>query len=529
MGCLFWIFALSPILYLIWRYINKDLDYFAERNIPHEKPLPIFGNWFSTLFLGKPIPDMLLQLSNKFREHKLYGMFDMTVPMYVIKDPELIKQVMVKDFDHFVNHVPFLTSEGDALFGNSLFALLDEKWRNMRSTLSPAFTSSKMRMMYELVRNCADSFITYCNDNLNENGYYDINAKDIFSKATVDVISTCAFGLEVDSLKNPENEVYVNARKSFNFEDFMQQIKVLFIGMAPKLCKWLNINFIPKESSQFFKQIVADTIKHRRSTNTFRPDVIQLLIQAIDGKLKHESDNKDTETGFAVVNETTNSKQVTTKSNWSDSEVAAQCFLFFVAGFDTTSTTLTFALYELVVADDIQEKLFEEITETKNQLNGKPVTYEAIHKMEYLDAFVSEVLRHHPPGFLTDRVCNKNTNLKVDSGEEFFIPNKSKLWINVYGLHHDHQYFPNPMKFDPTRFLGENKKKIIPNTYMPFGLGPRACIGSRFALMEVKLMLYYLLSEFSVKACDKTSIPLHYSNSFALAPDVDLIVRLKKR
>lgn len=452
--------------------------------------------------------------------------------MYVTNDPDLIKQITIKDFDHFVNHVPFLSSEGDVLFSNSLFALFDEKWKNMRSTLSPAFTSSKMRMMYELVRNCSDSFIKFCNGNVDQGGCYQMNVKDTFAKATVDVISTCAFGLEVDSLKNPQNDVYVNARKSFNFEDYSQQLKMSLISLAPKLAKIFNLSFIPKESNNFFQKIVADTIKHRRTTNTFRPDVIQLLIQALDGNLKHETDPhlKESETGFAVVEDASSSTlKLNNKTSWSDVDIAAQCFLFFIAGFDTTSTTLTFATYELVTAPDIQEKVYEEIMATKSQLNGKPVTYEIIHKMEYLDAFISEVLRCHPPGFLTDRVCNKDTKIKDHQGKEFVIPNKAKLWINVYGIHHDHRYFPNPMKFDPNRFLGENKKKIVPNTYLPFGLGPRACIGSRFALMEVKLMLYYLLSEFSIEACDKTTIPLRYSASFSLAPEGDLIVQLKKR
>lgn len=403
----------------------------------------------------------------------------MRTPMYVIEDPELIKQVDIKEFDHFINHVPFVASDGDKLISKSLFALNDEKWKNMRSTLSPAFTSFKMRMMYDLVRNCTDAFIKYVKDNLDKDNCYEMNVKDVFSKSTVDVISTCAFGLEVDSLHNPKNDIYINAKKSFNVEDSWQQLKFAFITLAPGLAKFFNISLVPKKSSEFFEKIVGDTIKHRRGTNSFRPDVIQLLIQAIDGSLKHETDPhlKENEAGFAVVEEKVDTTRPT-KQNWTDVEITAQCFLFFIAGFDTTSTTLTFATYELAIAPDIQEKVYEEVMSVKNQLNGKPVTYEMIHKMEYLDAFISEVLRCHPPGFITDRVCNKDTKVTDYDGREFIIPNKAKLWVNAYAIHHNHKYFPNPMKFDPDRFLGENKKKIIPNTYLPFGLGPRACIGN---------------------------------------------------
>lgn len=96
-------------------------------------------------------------------------------------------------------------------------------------------------------------------------------------------------------------------------------------------------------------------------------------------------------------------------------------------------------------------------------------------------------------------------------------------------MHHSHKYFPNPEKFDPERFLGANKEKINPNAYVPFGLGPRACIGSRFALMEGKIILYSILSEFKFEVGDKTLVPMRYGGGFGLGPRVNLIVELKKR
>lgn len=77
--------------------------------------------------------------------------------------------------------------------------------------------------------------------------------------------------------------------------------------------------------------------------------------------------------------------------------------------------------------------------------------------------------------------------------------------------------------------MGANKEKIIPNSYIPFGLGPRACIGSRFALMEGKIILYNILSEFKFEVCDKTLVPLRYKAGFGMGPKVDMIVELKKR
>lgn len=94
------------------------------------------------------------------------------------------------------------------------------------------------------------------------------------------------------------------------------------------------------------------------------------------------------------------------------------------------------------------------------------------------------------------------------------------LTIPVHCFHHDPEYFPNPDKFDPERFNEENRKNIDPDTYMPFGIGPRNCIGSRFALMEVKAIFYNLLQFFSFEVTEKTKIPFEYEKTiFAMKPD----------
>ncbi|XP_063703756.1 probable cytochrome P450 9f2 [Culicoides brevitarsis] len=465
---------------------------------------------------------------HEFRSHRFFGIYNLSGPIFVIQDPELIKQICVKDFDNFTNHPNVISTVYDELLPNSLSILRDQKWRDMRSTLSPAFTGSKMRMMFDLIRECADDFVTYCKENLDENDLIEINVKDIFSKVTTNIISSTAFGLKVDSVRDTENPVYYHALRSFDLRSQAAILRTTVIAGFPRIAKWLKMSFVPKDSQEFFKKVVKDTIEHRRKTKETRPDVIQLLMQAQDGTLTHDIDSKEDSEGFAVIEESDVGKTKITKT-WNDVEIAAQCFLFFIAGFDTTSTFLTFASYELAVNEDVQEKIFNEIREAKEKLMGRPINYETLQKMEYLDAFVSEVLRVHPPGFITDRVCNSDTEIEDHEGRKFIIPKGKMIWVNIYGMHHSHKYFPNPEQFKPERFLGGNKEKIIPNSYIPFGIGPRACIGSRFALMESKIILYSILSEFKFAVCDKSLVPMRYGIGMTIGPRVDLIVALKKR
>jgi cytochrome P450 family 6 len=154
-------------------------------------------------------------------------------------------------------------------------------------------------------------------------------------------------------------------------------------------------------------------------------------------------------------------------------EVAAQCFVFFIAGFETSSTAAQFALYELARNPDIQKKLQEEIDEVSRQHGGK-ITYEAVQGMELLDRVVAETLRMYPPVPVLTRQCTKTytipgTNAVIDEGVLAIIP--------VYAIQRDERYFPNPSKFDPDRFTEENKAKRDNYVYLPFGEGPRVCIG----------------------------------------------------
>ncbi|XP_065080292.1 probable cytochrome P450 9f2 [Ochlerotatus camptorhynchus] len=211
--------------------------------------------------------------------------------------------------------------------------------------------------------------------------------------------------------------------------------------------------------------------------------------------------------GFAVVGESSIGKSSHNRV-WSDNELAAQCFLFFIAGSDTVSTCLTFVSYELLINPDIQDKLYQEIVAVDRSLDGKPVSYEALQKMQYMDMVVSESLRLWPPAPFVDRFCVKDYLYNDEQGTRVQIHKNQLVWFPTTALHHDPKYYPDPFKFDPERFSEENRDKIRPGTYLPFGVGPRACIGSRFALLEVKVILYNLLRHFTLVRSEKTKVPL---------------------
>lgn len=371
----------------------------------------------------------------------------------------------------------FVDEKVDELMGNTLISLHGEKWHQMRATLSPAFTGSKMRQMFDLTSKCAEQVVEHFLNKAKSGEKIYLEMKEFSTRYTNDVIATCAFGIEINSFSNPDNEFYKNGKLVLAYGGWRQVLVSIAKILISKVTRIFNFKIIDESVANWFKYMILDTMAIRRERNIIRPDMINILMQLREGSLTHQTDEKEsgTQEGFAVVEESEVGRAKVTRK-WSDNELIAQCFIFFLAGMDTSSWAITFATYELVVNADIQQKLYEEIVAVNKQLNGERVTYDVIQNMKYLDQIISEALRKWPIVMETERICTKD--YVYDDGEKkFTIEKGSSILYPIFCIQRDPKYFENPDKFDPDRFSDENKHKILPGTYTPFGRGPRSCIG----------------------------------------------------
>jgi len=323
---------------------------------------------------------------------------------------------------------------------------------------------------------CTENFTDFLAKECKSGKAYEM--KSLIRRYATDVVATCAFGISVDSFNQPNNEFYVVANKSINF-DFKMAFKFFMIRHARKLSKLLGLRVFNAEIEQFFKNIVKETVKIRDEQGIVRPDMIQLMMETRD---------KNDGPVFDI------------------NEMTAQAFVFFLGGFDSVSTAIAFVLHELAVNPDVQKKLRIEIENVLKETNGKLI-YEAMNGMKYLDAVVNETLRLYPLSSFLDRVCVKDFEMPpaTPDGAPFTIKPGEYVWFSSYSLHRDPKYFPEPEKFNPDRFLNND---VNNSTYIPFGIGPRICIGNRFALMETKVMLFYLLSRCDIEPDVKTKVPM---------------------
>ncbi|XP_021193424.3 cytochrome P450 9e2 [Helicoverpa armigera] len=499
-----WVVVIVSAVLLYFRSIYSQL---SKQGVNHLPTVPIFGNILWPFLRKEHFIDTLMRAVNTFPDDKIVGHYDMVTPVFIICDVDAIKRITVKDFEYFVDRRSF-TSSFDPFFGRGLLMLRGDEWKAMRSTMSPAFTSSKMRLMVPFMEEIALEMIRVLQEKMRASGkpYIDVEAKDMMTRYANDVIASCAFGLKVNSQES-DHEFFVHSQTITKFT-FLRILKIIFFRCLPNLVQKLKMSLVPRESSDYFSSVVLTTMQDREKNNIVRNDLINILMEVKRGQLTHEKDDADTDAGFATVEESHIGKKQH-NYEWTDSDLVAQAALFLFAGFETASTSMSFLLYELAVNPDVQDRLLQEIREYDERNRGK-IDYNVIQSMTYLDMVVSEGLRLWPPAAIVDRMCVKDYNFgrpSPNATKDLIIREGQGVGVAPWVFHRNPKYFPEPTKFDPERFSPENRHKILPFTYFPFGLGPRNCIGSRFALCEIKVMLYVLIREMEVYPFEKTCYP----------------------
>ncbi|KAF2899548.1 hypothetical protein ILUMI_06622 [Ignelater luminosus] len=523
------IILISVLVSLAYFFGIKPYRHWKRKGIQYVKPLPLFGNIAPNMLQKQSFSDLLQDLYYTYPNQRYVGLYQFTQPVLLVRDPDLIKQITVKDFDVFPERRQFASEDIDLIWSKNLFAIRGgTKWHDMRSTLSPSFTSSKMRMMFNLMKNCSKQFVKHWHK---ESGIVTLEMKDVFTRFANDIIATTAFGVDCDSLANPNNEFYLMGKDVSDFSG-IKSVKFFLSTLSPTLMKMLNVGIFTKKASTFFQSLIKQTLSIREKNGIVRPDMLHLLMEARKGRLANDDSNAS-DSGYAVVEE---SKYVkgsfkSEKPQITDEDITAQALVFFLGGFDSASSLMCFATYELAVHSDIQDKLRKEIDEVYENANGN-ISYEGLLGMKYLDMVVTESLRKWPPVIAAERMSVKPFTIEPElPGEKSVTLDKgTNVWIPIYAFHRDPKYYPNPEKFDPERFSEENRQNIQPFTYMPFGVGPRNCIGSRFALLEGKLVIAEIIRNFEIVPVEKTQVPMKLKkDQFPPFPENGFWLGLKKR
>ncbi|XP_037713923.1 probable cytochrome P450 6a23 isoform X2 [Drosophila subpulchrella] len=393
----------------------------------------------------------------------------------VITDLDLVKRVLIKDFNHFENRGVFYNEIDDPLTG-TLFSIEGQKWRNLRHKLSPTFTSGKMKHMFPIVVKVGEEMEKIFSDKTTSGEGQVLEIVDLVARYTADVIGNCAFGLNCNSLQNPNAEFVTFGKRAITERRFGGLLDFLFFGF-PILSRRLRLKMNVQEVEDFYSRIVRETIDYRLKTKEKRNDFMDSLI---DMYQKEQGGNPEDGLSF--------------------NEVLAQAFIFFLAGFETSSTTMGFALYELARNQDVQDKVRKEIDNVIEKHNNE-ITYEGIKEMKYLEQVVMETLRKYP--VLAHLTRMTETDFSPED-PKYFIAKGTMVVIPSLGIHYDPEIYPVPEKFEPERFTDEAIAARPSCTWLPFGEGPRNCIGLRFGLMQTCVGLAYLIRGYKFSFAPET-------------------------
>nr|CAD7427783.1 unnamed protein product [Timema monikensis] len=445
---------------------------------------------------------LLMKEYEKHAGQPYFGLFSVDRPAFVIRDLDLIKNILVKDFDVFMDRSNPMDEKIDPLNAKGIVGQKGKKWRYIRMKLTPTFSSNKIKNMFGLVDAKAVELAEFVEQQSLRGNI--IPVKEITAGYTLDVLASCAFGVNANAIVDRKAEFHEILRQIFEMKT-IDLIKTNLAFFLPWSVKYLKLKLTNDHVDNFVRKTLWDVVAHREKTGLVREDFVHLLMKLRKGgEVIEETKNDATE-----VADQQDSTDMTNKNNvldvkLDDDDYAAQAHSFLLAGYHTTANTTSFALYELATHPDLQTRLQKEIISVLNKHGGE-VTHDSIGEMTYLDMVISETLRKYPILPFLDRRTLRDykipgTNIVLEKGTPVFIP--------LLGLHYDPKYFPSPNEFNPERFTLENRKSIPNYAYMPFGEGPRKCIGMRFGLMKVKTGLVHLLSKFEVRPCQQTKIPL---------------------
>nr|XP_021196066.2 cytochrome P450 6B6-like [Helicoverpa armigera]XP_049699591.1 cytochrome P450 6B6-like [Helicoverpa armigera]WRX05921.1 CYP6AB38 [Helicoverpa armigera] len=473
------------LLISLYFYGTRNFKYWEVRGIKHDKPIPLFGNnWLGFTFRAS-----MTQVANdlywKYPNERVVGFFRSSKPELIIRDPEIAKRLLISDFAHFFERgfTPH-KSVFEPLMQNLFFAEGD-LWKLLRQRMTPAFTSGKLKAMFPLIVERAEKLKSRALAAAAHGKSLD--ARDLMARYTTDFIGACGFGLDADTLNEEDSPFRQLGIKIFKMQP-KEVIKAILKDVFPDLCQNLKI-WAHVEND--VKELVGQILRKRDYKPSGRGDFIDLML---------ECKMKGTVVGESIESRKPDGSPETASLEFNDGIIAAQVFVFFAAGFETSSSATSFTLHQLAYHQEVQKKAQEEVDRVLAKHDGK-LSYDAVKEMNYLEMVFKEGLRMFPSlGFLLRQCTRPYTfpefNMTIDESVRVMIPLQS--------MHNDPKYFPNPEVFRPERFAPEefdNKNKYV---FLPFGIGPRACIGERLGLMQSLAGLAAVLSAFTVEPGPET-------------------------
>jgi len=498
---------LLSLLLLLYRYVTKKFGKWEALGIPYSKGSFPFGSY--NFLSGRHLDEMSEEDHKKFASERYFGWFLLGKPVLAINDANLLKHIMVKDFDHFVDRQgaelmekQFAGGDTDKLWSRQLTSITGDEWKNVRSAFTPIFTSGKMKGMLKFIKHIAGDLEKEIEEKAAAGDEFEL--KDVYGKFSLDALASSAFGVNGESFTNKNSMFVKHAASTFktsNFENLVFAMK--FIPGAPFLFKLFKINTFKPTETKFFRDIILKTIHQRKASKERKNDLIDLMLDCIKDETTEVEEDNDALDQYEQDMKLKHQKK--SKHQLDELDVVSTALVMLVAGYDTTGMTLSYLSYAMSINPEIQKKLQDEIDQAFEESGGEFPDYNTIQTLPYLDMVIHETLRFYSPVGANTRSASKDYVLP---GTDLVIKTDDMVSWNARTLHRDPEHWEHPDEFYPEHFEKEAKANRNPYAFQAFGQGPRACIGMRFALLEAKVAVLTVLRKFTFTPGTKTQVPL---------------------
>ncbi|CAI2357144.1 unnamed protein product [Caenorhabditis sp. 36 PRJEB53466] len=481
---------IALVFFGVYILIRQSISYLTLYKCNLNPHFDIFGlrglSWLNSSNAHKEFTKMCTVVGDK-----TFSLLRGATPVVVTNDVDVIHAISTEHFDCFHARIPEPFANDPVTSENiHMFAAKGERWKRLRTLTSYGLSMVKLKQLFPTIEKCVSEFLDHVNNLADGRTVTITHSHSLFQNHTSYVLARCAYGhKEKNHNQNYFLGTFMRAFGEFSEQNhtiaeklsyFYPEIKLVFKGWSQLL------TFGPNNKDRFMDYLLHLICKFKSrqlAENSIKvPDIDQYSFLGFF--FEHHKEQKLVESGDGKID----MKKVKVEKSISFQEIAAQCKFIAVAGFDTTANTLALLFNFLAHNPDIQGDLYRaEIQDQKN------ADFDTINSLSFLQNCIFETLRLFPHASpLQTRLCTKSVVIG-----KYYFPENAEVVINPWGPHHDKDIWgEDTLCFRPSRFekLTEQQKRA----FMPFGVGPRQCVGMRFALLELKTTAFRLLQKYSV-------------------------------
>lgn len=375
------------------------------------------------------------------------------LPAYYVNHPDYVQQILVTQSKSFHKPSTVKYAVEQILGVNNLFSSDDEVWRALRKAVQLAFHMRRIASYLDFMVGSTEELLNSWQDNTR------VDMQSAMMDLTMSITSKSLFNLDL-----------VDARAGEAIIDFLDAFNERITSPIP-IPAWLPIksNRTMKNALKVADEVLLPIIEERQNSGEDTGDLLSMLLIA----------QRDDETGILT-----------------DLQVRTEIYNLFAAGYEVTANTMLFTLYLITSHPEIAERLIAEIDAV---LSNEDVTLDSLNKMPYLEQVIKESMRLMPITALVSRTAIEDVMIG-----DYRIPKNAQVLVAPWTLHRRTDIFPEPEEFKPERFEPENEKDIPKNAYIPFSTGPRICLGSAFAMLQLRSTLAIILRNYHLE------IPVDY-------------------